>query len=270
MLALLVAASIGACDTDDGGSAEVSTPQLGVEPTNVVFAAPAAGDSFVEAAVQVNNLGKGELVITGLTVTENDDTPEVTVLDEADWTGGETRIPGEGTATLTLRWTVLDAVADRGSVEIRSTGGDATIQFETPAIDACPDGDGDGVTTGCGPVDDNCPDVANPGQEDGDEDGVGDACDPDRDADGVPNDEDNCPDVANPNQFDGDADGLGDPCDEEMGPRRFRLTGSQAQWNVQHGEGDSVQARGVGSWELTASGSGARFLLRPPDTEVTP
>ncbi|UCE17672.1 MAG: T9SS type A sorting domain-containing protein [Gemmatimonadota bacterium] len=39
--------------------------------------------------------------------------------------------------------------------------------------DLCSDGDGDGVCD----VDDNCPNVFNPGQEDGDGDGTGDACD---------------------------------------------------------------------------------------------
>jgi len=60
----------------------------------------------------------------------------------------------------------------------------------------CPDADLDGICD----ADDNCPAIANAGQEDSDSDGVGDACD-------------NCPSIANAGQEDGDSDGVGDACD---------------------------------------------------------
>ena len=62
------------------------------------------------------------------------------------------------------------------------------------------DRDEDGIFDGV----DNCPGIANGGQEDTDGDGIGNACD-------------DCPTVGNPGQSDRDANGIGDACDDPTG-----------------------------------------------------
>ncbi len=82
------------------------------------------------------------------------------------------------------------------------------------------DSDQDGLTDD----QDNCPQIANAGQEDLDNDGRGDLCDDDLDGDQIINRIDNCPSTHNPMQEDPDGDGLGVACDGGTLQRPFALT----------------------------------------------
>jgi hypothetical protein len=119
----------------------------------------------------------------------------------------------------------VDALMFRSSGTAQPANQGLGLYFDDVEIDnGCFDGDGDGT---CDALD-NCPAVANPGQEDGDGDGVGDLCDNcvatvnpaqgDGDGDAVGDSCDNCPADANAAQADTDVDDVGDVCDSDTTP----------------------------------------------------
>ncbi|MBN1283600.1 MAG: M4 family metallopeptidase [Proteobacteria bacterium] len=103
---------------------------------------------------------------------------------------------------------VCDVMNAWGSVGVAEAWADKDCDGELDFAD--PDEDGDKSPD----VDDNCSEIANPGQKDTDNDGAGDACDEDIDGDGKKNSEDNCIYIANSDQADADQDGQGDVCDD--------------------------------------------------------
>jgi len=111
-----------------------------------------------------------------------------------------------------------------------SSGDPGFLNPDCSDVDNCPlianpgqeDTDSGGAD-GFGDVCDNCPYDSNPGQENADDDDFGDLCDTCTDTDGDSHGnpdfpfnicpDDNCPDEPNPGQVDFDSDLVGDDCD---------------------------------------------------------
>lgn len=142
--------------------------------------------------------------------------------------------------------------ASSGMTVVSSAASSSSVVVPmSSSVMAPPDADADTVPD----ASDNCPAVANAGQEDQDGDGAGDACD-------------NCGTVANAGQENGDGDALGNACDPRPGaggdvlvldetfpagvPGTFVSTG--ATWSTAPGGGVSTNATG-GFTRLEFTGS---------------
>lgn len=143
--------------------------------------------------------------------------PGTTSLESGSVVGGSTT-PGSGAESFAYR-------AGAGGtyfLDVAARTGAGTYTLETLS-----DLDGDTRPDNA----DNCPSLANFGQENRDGDANGDVCDPfpddpanDVDRDGRGANTDNCPAVANPGQADWDRDRQGDACDRSSRVTVERLT----------------------------------------------
>jgi len=107
-----------------------SGPVLSIQPRVLVIGLPGEGSDYQEASVSLTNEGDADVLITGLELTEDDDSPELSLLDADDWTGRVTIEPGTS-KTLRVGWRLLDAQADTGQITLRSNDGDRVIELET-------------------------------------------------------------------------------------------------------------------------------------------
>ncbi len=116
-----------ACDTPPK---TLNAPLLSVTPDPIHIPLPEPSVGYAEVSVTVSNTGGYDLIISSVTLTEDDDTPELSLVDSQDWgerlvlTGGESR-------TLKLAWRLLDAQADAGSLRFVTNVGERVVPITT-------------------------------------------------------------------------------------------------------------------------------------------
>jgi hypothetical protein len=173
--------------TDDEGTTASDTVLVSVNAGSVV--APTANAGTDQTVIDEDNDGEEPITLDGRGSSDSDGT-----IASYGWHELTSEIASGVGPTVNLSvgvHTITLVVTD----DDRATDADEVVITVNPA----PDADGDGAPD----PSDNCPNIANSGQEDSDGDLVGDDCD-------------NCLQDANADQLDVDSDGVGDACEPSL------------------------------------------------------
>ena len=108
LLSVCAVACVAGCESPSAKS----DPTLLIDPAELLVALPAELGAVAEGSVQLRNTGRVDVMIVDLVLTEEVETPELTLLDAEDWQGRVTIRPGEA-RSLRVRWNSLDTQADR-------------------------------------------------------------------------------------------------------------------------------------------------------------
>ncbi len=133
MLTSILSINMLACD-DDALSARQSAI-LSTEQNQYSFPPPNYESQSAELSVTLNNVGGGELLIVKVTIEEQDEVKEISLLDQGDWDTGLTVIEGQGSKVMRFSWSVIDAISDEALVTIESNVGIYQFTLNTPDID---------------------------------------------------------------------------------------------------------------------------------------
>ena len=118
-----------------GDLSQNSDPLLTLSTNIVNFTLPSEVGGVSSAELIITNVGQVDVIISDLSLEESDETPEITLLDAADWMSESVTLQPEESRTLRLQWAPSNAVRDEGELIITSNAGTFEVELSTPDID---------------------------------------------------------------------------------------------------------------------------------------
>ncbi len=135
LCALTIGVAFGLLGCDEGVRGS-ETASLRAEPEMLAFAAPLPGQNTRTRMVSLINEGTGTLRIASVDVSEDDDSPELRLLDADDWNAGVREVRPGQSISVSVGFQAVNAQADTGRLTVVSNAGSPlVVPITTPDID---------------------------------------------------------------------------------------------------------------------------------------